>query len=420
MSYMLLTYGYSIITGVVSSFILYYYTDIALISPAIVTGLLFAVRLFDGAVDPFIGHYMDCRRTRYGKYKGYLIDWSLPFCLFSAFLFIPFSSVGKIGAIVCCAVVYLIWSLLCSIIEAANLSLLVVMTNDSKERYSVNSAKILGGIFAAVTARYAALELVKLLGGGDETKGYMQTAILFAVLGFICIQLSARKIVERNDRGNKPPVLSKAMILIFKDKRIVFMLLFFFAHQMASSIKGQAAIYYMKYIVNQPQLTSLFLITGTLSSLVMQPVIAVCARKIRLSILVPAGYLGGAAGMLLMGTAKTSVPLLFAGNILYGIMVAFPANLLYVYVAELADRQENSGSATMHTLLALFSKFAAAIGGSVISIVLSISNYIPNMIQTQESQDGIKFTYVGLTFILYLAAAAFALLSFRCREGEGI
>lgn len=416
---MLTTYGYNIITGVVSSFILYFYTDIVLISPAIVTGMLFAVRLFDGAVDPFIGHYMDSHRTRYGKYKGYLVRWSLPFCLCSALLFMPVSFLGEAGMIICCIIVYLIWSLLCSILETANLSLLVVMTNDSKGRYSVNTAKVTGGILAAMTARYTALVLVERFGGGNEAKGYMLTAVLFALLGFLCIRLSARNITERNEQKTKPSLLSKMVVFMLKDRRIVLMLLFFFAHQMASSVKGQATIYYMKYIVGQPGLTSVFLLTGTISSLAMQPVITACAKKIPLRILIPAGYLGGAAGMLLMGALRVSVPLLFAGNILYGIMVAFPANLLYVYVAELADRQERFGSATIHSMLALFSKFAAAISGSLISGILSISNYVPNQVPTQESQAGITFTFVSLTFILYLTAAAFALLSFRCQTGKG-
>lgn len=420
LSYLLTTYGYSAIASIVSSFILYYYTDIVLLSPAVVSGLLFGVRLIDGGIDPLIGHYMDHHQTRYGKYRGYLIYWAVPFCLASVLLFLPVKAFGMTGTIICCTVIYLIWSFLYSIIESANLSLLSVITGDAGERYGVNSAKIMGGILATLAARFIALNLVERFGGGNEAKGYLLTVLLFAVTGLLCILLPVRSITERNEKPIKPLPLPATLFVLLKNKKILFMLLFFFAHQMASSVKGQASLYYMKYIVNQPELTSLFLTTSVVSSLAMQPVIMICARKIPVRILIPAGYLGGALGMAMMGMAETSVPMLFAGNFLYGITVAFPANLLYIYVAQLSDQQVNSGSATVHAMLALAARFATAIGGSVISGILSVSHYMPNMIQTAESQSGIKFTFVVLTFILYLVAAVFAVVSFsyNIRKGE--
>lgn len=411
-SYAMTTFGLNAVAGMVSAFVLYYYTDVALLSPAAVTWLLMAVRLFDGGIDPFIGHYMDSHRTRHGKYKGYLISWSLPFSLLSALIFLPSPIGAGAGRVLWYGLIYLAWSLCFSVLECANLPLLVVMTGDAKQRYAVNAAKTFGAILSTLVARYVALELVELLGGGVEAKGYALTAAVLAVLALLFLRIPARRIVERNSNPNTPPPLPEAAKTLLRDRQVRWMLLFFFAHQMASSVKGQASIYYMKYIVNRQGLTSVFLLIGTATSLAMQPAIAAAAKRVSIRLLILLGYLGGALSILLMGLAGPSVGLLFAGHILYGITVAFPANLLYVYVAQLADRQENSSSATLHSLLGLTSRLAVAISGSLIAAVLDFSNYMPNVAQTGGSQTGIKFVFVVLTSILYVAAAICSLLSF--------
>lgn len=417
-SYMMTSYGHVSVSTLVSTFILYYYTDVALLPLAAVSALMFLVLLFAGAIEPFIGHYMDRHDTKYGKYKGYLIYCSFPFCLASIFLFLPLAIQDEAVKIIWYAVVYLIWSFLSSIIMSANLPLLVAITDDEKQRYSVNSAKILGSILASLAARYATLKLVVLFGGGDEGKGYLLTVILFAVIGFFAIQFPARRIVERNNKLTKPPSMIRTIVLFLKNKKIFFMLLFFFTHQMASSVKGQASIYYMKYIVGHPSLTALFLTTNALSSLIMQPVISFYAKKISSHYLIMAGYLGAAFSMSVMGFSKTSIPLLFAGNVLYGVAAAFPANLLYVYVAELADHSHGASSTTLHSLLGLSSKLAMAFGGSLIALVLSLNNYVPNLVQNSDTQGGITFIFIIVTMLLYVSAAIFAFISFRCKNGK--
>lgn len=417
-AYGMTSFGLSSIAGVISAFALYYFTDVALLSAANVTWLLFVVRIFDGAVDPFIGHYMDSRRTRHGKYKGYLIYWSLPFCILSALVFLPSPFESGTGKLIWYLLVYLGWSFCYSIIEAANLPLLVVMTGDARQRYQTNSAKILGGILATLVAKYVALEMVDLFGAGQEAVGYAVSVAILAALSFALIQFPARVITERNCHEGKSEGIAKTMVALLRDKKILFMLLFYFVHQMASSVKGQASIYYMKYIVERQDLTTLFLLAGTLSSLAMQPVIIFLTKKIPIQVLVVAGYLGGAAGIFLMGIAGTSLTLLFAGNVLYGIMVAFPANLLFVYAAQMADSHRGKGSAMLHSLLGLAARFAVALAGSMISLILTFGDYIPNIAQTTDSQAGIKFVFITITFLLFISAAGLAFISFAIRPAR--
>lgn len=413
-SYASITLGYNMVAGVTSLLLLYYYTDVLLLPLPTVTSLLLAVRVIDGAIDPFIGYYMDRRRTAHGKYKGYLIAWSFPFCLLSILMFLPLE-IGLMSLkIAWYGLIFLLWSIVFSILECANLPLLVVMDPNPNERYSFNTAKILGGIVATLIARYGVLELVKLFGQGSERKGYAIAMTILAVVGFFAIRIPVRFITERYATQPTDRTFFRAARALLRDKKILTMLLFFLSHQMASAIKGQASVYYMKYIVQRQDLTSIFLLSGVVSSLAVQPLILWAAKRVPIQRLIVAGFVLAAASMQIIGFADASVWLVIGGNILYGVATAFPANLVYAYLARLADHAYGDISATLYSFLGVASRIALSVSGALISFILSISGYIPNL-STGDSESGIQVVFIMLTSLLYLAAGLFAILSFSIK-----
>ena len=58
--------------GLVGTFILFFYTDILGISAAAASIIFLIARVWDAANDPVCAGIMDMRRTKEGKFKGYL------------------------------------------------------------------------------------------------------------------------------------------------------------------------------------------------------------------------------------------------------------------------------------------------------------------------------------------------------------
>ena len=71
----------------VSLFLLFYYTDAVGLSAGI-AGLIYMIAsIFDGAIDPFMGAISDRTRTRWGRYRPYILFGGVPLGLSFALLY---------------------------------------------------------------------------------------------------------------------------------------------------------------------------------------------------------------------------------------------------------------------------------------------------------------------------------------------
>ena len=80
-------FGNSFIFAAISAFLIFYYTDVVGLNPAIIGTLLLVSRLFDGVTDVAMGHIVDRTHSKYGKARCYILWMSIPFAICSCFLF---------------------------------------------------------------------------------------------------------------------------------------------------------------------------------------------------------------------------------------------------------------------------------------------------------------------------------------------
>jgi Na+/melibiose symporter-like transporter len=169
--------------------------------------------------------------------------------------------------------------------------------------------------------------------------------------------------------------------------------------------------------MNNPDAVSLFFLLGITGSLMIQPVIYWVSRRLRTSFLMIGGYIGAAASMAIIWIGGYDLRLLMIGNILFGMTSAFPANLIYVYAAELSDNlSEKYGycfGGVINSILQVSSKIGYVISGSIITVILRATSYIPNVDQTEISLFGIHLCFLLMTILTALLSAVFAYFSFR-------
>ncbi|CED91253.1 MFS transporter [Actinomyces succiniciruminis] len=140
-------FGSQFIWTTVGSYLLKYYTDVALI-PAVVAGniLLFA-RVFDGIQDLGFGYIAERTKSRWGRFRPYVIFGAPAVSITMILAFwMPFSSSG--AKVAWAGVTYV---LLCFAYTVANMaygSLAGVMTTDSGERVTLNWIRSQGSTIA--------------------------------------------------------------------------------------------------------------------------------------------------------------------------------------------------------------------------------------------------------------------------------
>ncbi|MBF4183473.1 MFS transporter [Enterobacter hormaechei] len=144
--------GCNIIFGAIMLFVNYFYTDIFGLAPALVGVLLLSVRVIDAVTDPIMGAIADRTRSKYGRFRPWLLWIAFPYALFSILMFTtPDWSYNS--KVIYAFVTYFLLSLTYTAINIPYCSLGGVITNDPKERVACQSYRFVMVGIATVRER---------------------------------------------------------------------------------------------------------------------------------------------------------------------------------------------------------------------------------------------------------------------------
>ena len=427
LSYSAINFGFSLLGMTASMLLMYYYTDVLLLPASAVSVILFLARMFDGVIDPFLGHYMDKRTTKFGKYRGYVIYWAPVACIAFVLMFsaAPFTGTGKA---LWCLLLYLVFTLTFSFVEIASLPMLASF-DTVKSRLAGNTLKISGCIAATLLAAMLAFKLVQVLGNGFEASGYARMALLFGGVALAALLLGGLGFREGDYAAAANPTATEgddtakeAILAVLREKSILFVLLMYLCLDAASAFKMQAGIYYLKYNLERQDLTSLFLTSSIAMSLLAQPLVFYCARRVSVRCLMVHGCATSAAAMLMIGLSGSSVALLIAGNCLFGVASAFPANLIFAYMVDLfeglGEKRGKPFGGVVNAFIGLSSRVGGSLASGLLSLILLATAYTPNKEQAGLALWGIAAGFIVLPVLLLILGSVFAALSFRTFEAE--
>jgi GPH family glycoside/pentoside/hexuronide:cation symporter len=125
--------GSCMIWSVLALYLTWFYTDVYGLDPAIVGTLFLVIRVFDAFSDPVMGAICDRTRTRWGKFRPWILWMAVPFGLGAVLMFTT-PELSMNGKIIYAWVTYLIMSLIYTAINIPYCSVAGVITLNQKER----------------------------------------------------------------------------------------------------------------------------------------------------------------------------------------------------------------------------------------------------------------------------------------------
>ena len=125
-------------------FLLIYYTDVVGLTPAAAAGIVGFVKLWDAFADIFAGRMVDRTMTRWGKFRPFILWFSLPLLLTNLLCFaVPdFASEG--AKIAWGYVTYALLGTLYSLVNIPFGSMAGAMTQEPTERAKLAGARMVG------------------------------------------------------------------------------------------------------------------------------------------------------------------------------------------------------------------------------------------------------------------------------------
>ena len=401
----------------VGFWLLFFYTDVYKIPAAAAGTIMLIARFWDMGVDPVIGVISDRTRTRWGKFRPYILFGAVPYAVLAILTFTTpnFGETGKI--IYACAT----YALLMTAYAAVNLpysSLAAVMTPDTNERAGLNTYRFICGFSGQLVVTGLALWLAKRFGGGDKAQGFQYTLVLFAFLSLVFFFITFKTSRERVQPSTVlPSSLKEDFKNLFKNRPWIVLAIVGIVSFVMFAMQNAAIIYYFKYYIGNEDSVQSFNVIGTLALIVALCVVALPFSKSLLrrfgnkNVFIASSLISGVFFILLYLPGEKNVVTIYVLNILAKMAYAPAVPLLWTMIADSADYSEwKSGrrATGLYFSAATFAQKAGwGIGAAIAGWLLTVFNYVPDTVQTERALTGIKLLVSVIPGILYMSCAVF-------------
>lgn len=400
--------------SLVGSYLLVFLTDTFGV-PAAAAGVIMVIAsIWDAINDPIMGTIADRTKSRFGKYRPWLLF--IPTCLtIVVVLLFASPNISETGKIIWTAVFYILYGMLRTAIEIPSGALINAVTQDPTDRTKMISAyTVVMGIFTTITSSFA-LGIVSLLGGGNTAKGYRWVVGIAGVLMIITCWWCFAMLREREETVKEQVPLKQELKQLFKYKELLPVILTWLGSYTAFNIMMSSSVYYMLYYICRPDLISLYMLDisliGVLGIIFLIPLMMKFCKTTKNAFMVSQIVVAACSVILFLFGKNLLVLFLFSGigAMFSTLSMPFSSMLMSEMTDYILQKSGQVMNGTIAALKGFANKGGIAIASAIISFMLSTTGYIPGAIGGQP--EGVLS---GISFARFLVPAICAVVIALC------
>jgi len=399
----------------VMMFLTLFYTDVLLIAPASIAWIFVATRIWDAVNDPMMGAIADRTKTRWGKFRPWVLISAIPFGVIGVLMFTA-PNLSTTGKVIYALITYNAMMMIYTVNNVPYCSLTGVLTGDSVERTSLAQYRFIFAMLASFVVQSFAMDLVKHFGKGNDAKGFQTTMAIFCSLAVVFFFITFFTTKERVKPSPKQKTTLKLDILdLLRNPAwlaIVFLTIFVFIFL---AMRGSMTPYYFKYYVVREDLLGKFNMLGmgiTLPCILLAKPLSIRFGK-RNTFLVCL-FLSAVFASAFIFLPRNAIVLMFVFNALYSACYAPTIPMLWAMIADVADYGEwktgrrATGITFSATTFGL--KMGLTLGGALTAWLLAYYGYVANQPQTDFALKGISWMmsiipaipfFIGVAILLF-------------------
>ncbi|WP_289290964.1 MFS transporter [Sporofaciens musculi] len=392
-----------------SGFITAFYTDIFGMNPAVMATIFVVARVWDAFNDPMMGIIADRTRSKYGRYRCWLLRMPIVVatCLILNFTVPHF---GNVGNIVYAVVTYILMGMAFTSVDIPYWSMPAAMTSDPNERTKIFTTANLGTNIASTVGNMLVPILLVSFGGTNSAHAYFMTAVIFAVIGaalyLTCFALTREHVQPSTQKFSfrlavKSLAVNKPLFCIMITNLVI---------NLAFIMKMTLNYYYTTYTLGNVKLMSVMSLV-TLPSIIFGTCIApLLAKKLgkKRTVLVLMVTNLIVSGIFFFG-GYSSIPFVLVMGALQILCVGAAFVMLSSMTADTIEYgewktgQRNEGIIT--STRTLITKIASALVGVAVAVVLTMTGYVPNVEQSESTMHAFHFVISFLPGIVMMIGA---------------
>lgn len=350
---------------------------------SVISFLLIIGRVWDAINDPIMGTIIENTRTRWGKFKPWILLGAILTGLIIILMF-NYRPLGNDGwnFVIFFGIIYLLWEIAYTMNDIAYWSMLPALATDTKKRNSITTYAV---VFAGVGA-FLANAIITFTTVGNAVKGYAVISIMIAIFLVMCQSLTVFGVKQTKvDNSSDESVSVKKMIkVISKNDQLLWVVLAMLLYNVGSGIFiGLGYNFIYLELGYSGTLAVIFIASFGVSNIGIQTLYPFLANKFGRKKLLKFSFIGifiGYIFIFLLGFISI-VPINIFTLVIFGVVVfggqALHYMILTISIANTVEYNEyktgERNEAVIFSLRPFMAKLGSALEQGLVVLVLIIS-----------------------------------------------
>ncbi len=255
LSYALGAVGKDMVYMLSASYVLYYFQDLLGVSAIAMGVILMAARVFDAFNDPIMGVIVAKTKTRWGKFRPWLLIGTLTNAVVLFLMFAAPPTMDAKGLVAYAAITYILWGVTYTMMDIPYWSMIPAFTEGGKERENLTTlARTSAGVGSAIIT-ILTMNLVPKLGkmfGGLEGNagqivGFKWFSLIVAVLFILFTVLTCVNVKEKSTTEMKTVSVGQMFKALVQNDQAMTVTVTIVLINTAVYITSNLVIYFFKY-----------------------------------------------------------------------------------------------------------------------------------------------------------------------------
>ncbi len=411
----------NLIYQTISMYLLFFYTNVYGLEPAVAAIMFLIVRIVDVIWDPLVGTFVDKHDPKLGKYRAYLVLGGIPLTGFAILCFWN----GFSGSLLYAYITYVGLSMCYTLVNVPYGALNASLTRDTNEITILTSVRMFMANVGGLAVGMGIPIILKIFDPTETTdlstsdSAWFITMSIYGIIGlalliFCFTQCRERVVMDKSETENVK--VSDLWLEFVRNKPLRILAFFFITAFGLMAISNSAGAYYINYNLHgTADQLSIFMGLGSIPAFIFMPLIPKIKRMVgkkgMFYIFLMTAIVG--MGMLYMismiDALKEHMWLVYVAQFVKSTGIIVATGYMWALVPEVISYGEYTHgkriSGIVNALTGIFYKAGMALGGVVPGLVLQFVHFdMTASVQTPFAEQGILWLVAVIPALLLLLA----------------
>ncbi len=415
--------GLDLSYGMFYSYLSYYLSSVLGLQEGFLLLITPLARIWDGINDPMMGTIVDNTRTKFGKYRPWILIGAL--CN-AVVLFLLFTSFGMSGLplYIYIGIMYVLWGMTNTMADIPYWSMVPSFTSEEKERNLVATvARSFSGIGQGIISILTPIICPMLSSGITDEKGYSASGfsrwagicgVALVFFALVCVLITKETNVVYGEK--KKFSLKQIFTVIKNNDQLVVFIVFAMLSNAGWYLTSSTAVYYFTDTLGNSKLQSLFQTIGTVGSVLGLLVVPILtkwfSKRTTYTISLVTAVVGYGLMLLTGPILKLNVVIMDVCYILASVGVSSMFVSQTIFLADIVDYGEYKNGERNESITFSMKGFLQKMAYTIQTIVLfgglGLMNYneqiTANVGLNNTTKTGIGVICFGVPMLFFLAS----------------